>query len=834
MKSPSDSPYHYHRHRSEEQDTYKKTAGRTRSRSRSRSLSHADRVRRFSNDRIRRRSSSYDGQSGTRSFSSRKARSNNRESRSTDSHSSDSSLSEPKQRYRDSHCRTNAYKQYSKPHDVCTDDSDASSSDSHLKQKNEQGGSGNSESKKTSQRKDARQNKDLASSRMGSSHKLKKSKHNEKESGKTKEKLAESKASTSDKGEWIIEKLKQLHEEKLRKKEVKRKAREVMKQMEAPEEKRLRRLLKKEAKERKRKERMGWDKDYMHYTNTDNPFGDANLLETFVWHRKFNKDGLSNVNPEELERQNKLKQEENRVELEKVKKRRLEREQERAQREEEMQRLQRQKEAAQFKEWEKQEDIFHLQQALLRSKIRIEDGRAKPIDLLAKYISTEDEDLAVEMHEPYTYLNGLTIRDLEDLLEDIKVYMELEKGKNLDYWNDITIIVEDELYKLRKVDAANRERFGDRREGINASVSSEVLSVFKGKTHNQLLALHDQIMKKITNGEEGIDIGYWESLLSQLKAQMARARLRDRHQENLRRKLFQLKQEQGVESEPVFPIVEESSSKSRAEESDHFARPSTPQPRSYEESTSAFLTRPSITEVKEPKEESTEDRENDTVLTEEDLRDHSMEEYESGCYSPRLLKSEELEPGTLLIDEYDDSRRLEFARQQLVGTGSIQAALSTEERAFEMEARVGMTDDEAMFSVESPLDHRMYLWSDKYRPRKPRYFNRVHTGFEWNKYNQTHYDMDNPPPKIVQGYKFNIFYPDLIDKSATPEYTLTPCPDNKDFAILRFRAGPPYEDIAFKIVNREWEYSYKRGFRCQFHNNIFQLWFHFKRYRYRR
>lgn len=49
---------------------------------------------------------------------------------------------------------------------------------------------------------------------------------------------------------------------------------------------------------------------------------------------------------------------------------------------------------------------------------------------------------------------------------------------------------------------------------------------------------------------------------------------------------------------------------------------------------------------------------------------------------------------------------------------------------------------------------------------------RVHTGFEWNKYNQTHYDMDNPPPKIVQGYKFNIFYPDLIDKNTTPEYFL--------------------------------------------------------------
>lgn len=29
---------------------------------------------------------------------------------------------------------------------------------------------------------------------------------------------------------------------------------------------------------------------------------------------------------------------------------------------------------------------------------------AKPIDLLAKYISSEEDDLAVEMHEPYTYL----------------------------------------------------------------------------------------------------------------------------------------------------------------------------------------------------------------------------------------------------------------------------------------------------------------------------------------------------------------------------------------------------------------------------------------------
>lgn len=36
-----------------------------------------------------------------------------------------------------------------------------------------------------------------------------------------------------------------------------------MKALETPEEKRMRRLAKKEAKERKQREREGWDKDYL-------------------------------------------------------------------------------------------------------------------------------------------------------------------------------------------------------------------------------------------------------------------------------------------------------------------------------------------------------------------------------------------------------------------------------------------------------------------------------------------------------------------------------------------------------------------------------------------
>ena len=112
---------------------------------------------------------------------------------------------------------------------------------------------------------------------------------------------------------------------------------------------------------------------------------------------------------------------ENREELAIVKKRRLEREAEKESREEETSQLQRAREAEQFSERQQLEDEFHFKQAEKRSRIRIQDGRAKPIDFLSKYIRSENDPDAVEMNEPYFYLLGLTLTDLEDLVADIKV-----------------------------------------------------------------------------------------------------------------------------------------------------------------------------------------------------------------------------------------------------------------------------------------------------------------------------------------------------------------------------------------------------------------------------
>lgn len=149
---------------------------------------------------------------------------------------------------------------------------------------------------------------------------------------------------------------------------------------------------------------------------------------------------------------------------------------------------------------------------------------------------------------------------------------------------------------------------------------------------------------------------------------------------------------------------------------------------------------------------------------------------------------------------------------------------------YERELAKGISENEEIFtSEEAVTTASQSQWAGKHRPRKPRYFNRVQMGYEWNKYNQTHYDHDNPPPKVVQGYKFNIFYPDLIDKTKAPTYRIEREDGRKrgqsfaeageeDTCLIRFVAGAPYEDIAFRIVDKEWDYSAKRerGFKSTF------------------
>lgn len=184
-----------------------------------------------------------------------------------------------------------------------------------------------------------------------------------------------------------------------------------------------------------------------------------------------------------------------------------------------------------------------------------------------------------------------------------------------------------------------------------------------------------------------------------------------------------------------------------------------------------------------------------------------------------------------------EQRKEEIAKQRAEGKEEPTDNEEDATRALvptNVSADFGNAENELGEADEVAVDSgKTYSWQDRYAPRKPRYFNRVKTGYDWNKYNQTHYDSENPPPKTVQGYKFNIFYPDLVDPTKTPRFFIEPA-DSNDFCILRFHAGAPYEDTAFKIINREWNRSRKRGFKCTFERGVLSLYFNFTTHWYRR
>lgn len=255
----------------------------------------------------------------------------------------------------------------------------------------------------------------------------------------------------------------------------------------------------------------------------------------------------------------------------------------------------------------------------------------------------------------------------------------------------------------------------ERREGINPSVAQDVASVFKGKTAEQLQALKSQIQSKLDGSTSGVDISYWESLLSQLKAHIARAQLRDRHQDNLKRKLELLKAEQGVDEREGQSDVDE----------DDVPDPGT--------GTSESIPVP-IT-IESVKDNDEDEKSRDSVLSKdlesdmkedvgEDAITDCLSKYLIGSYSPKLIFQDEIEPGIFVIGEDEDNVRLDLARRQVLSAGAkVENVWTAEEKALQQEAKKGMTNDEATFSVEAPLE-QIYLWSDKYRPRKPRYFNR--------------------------------------------------------------------------------------------------------------
>ena len=481
------------------------------------------------------------------------------------------------------------------------------------------------------------------------------------------------------------------------------------------------------------------------YTPDDNPFNDPNLHEPFSWKKKQEKAG------DKIPRQG--LQTQTFDEIEKVRKRRQDREAQF----EEMERIRaeesRMKELENYDEWARKEEEFHLQQQRQRSAIRLVEGREKPVDVLAKNLlmfglSDEErqnraavkyqerynalnelESLEAELEKPHDILKVLKLDELKELALDIHTFRELESeggssGRDstvLRYWDNLYCVVQDEIDYLEDGGA----------KGPHSQTIAEIRKLFVGQSKDELAKTRNGFQEKIRKtshaamfdaGLQG-DAEYWKTALNQLNVHAAKMELSELHNKMLVRQLEKLEKKK-VEMEAA-------------------------------------------------------DARTETIGTVDD----------------------------------SDAEKIMVPKNVSPGFGDL-------------EEELGLQDEVDMSGAS-------YGWQDKWLPRKPRYFHRVKSGYDWNGYNRTHYDTDNPPPKIVQGYRFNVFYPDLIDKTKTPQYYLEKA-DSDEYCIIRFSAGPPYEDIAFKIINREWNRSRKHGFCSKFERGVLTLYFSFATHWYRR
>ena len=496
-------------------------------------------------------------------------------------------------------------------------------------------------------------------------------------------------------------------------------------------------------------------------------------------------------------------------------------------------------EAEQMREWVSKEDDFVLRQSKKKAHIRVKEGRAKSIDWLTvtlgvidptkDLLEEEDTDADVDVVDPAGIFEGLGLSELQELGKDINAYLALESNlSNRRYWSALKAICNE--YQARLSPSNNQGRASN-------SVSADIERLLSPKILKELEVLEKQISGKLQSNEP-IDVEYWAQLLRNVGVYKARAELNAVYKTIIENRLNDLRQEQRTEAgymkEKLGLILNDAG-------------------RPFDEATEATASPQAqlfkYTRQLDPEpllKLRTEDKALD-ILDEKDFLDRNAQERQ------RVLKLKYVPLRQAQSDKRAPASAPKAAEAPVPSASRFAPAnnedfCSATKALYEREVARGVQEDEEIFAGEeevSPVTEPQ--WASKYRPRKPRYFNRVQMGYEWNKYNQTHYDHENPPPKVVQGYKFNIFYPDLIDKVKAPTYRIERENGRKrgesfapageeDTCLIRFISGPPYEDLAFRIVDKEWDYSAKRerGFRSSFDKGILQLHFQFKKVYYRK
>ncbi|XP_049851605.1 uncharacterized protein LOC126326507 [Schistocerca gregaria] len=601
------------------------------------------------------------------------------------------------------------------------------------------------------------------------------------------------------------------------------------------------------------------------YTNENNPFNDSQLDKPFYW--KLREEQLENSGVKR-----KLSAEEERVrranlerEILLLRRHRIERDIEESTWEAEQARLAREREQLNAAGWEQDEDRFLLTQLKMRALNRLIDSRAQVIDLLflvySVYVRKWYQSRGREFPAPKTNLeqqlqqieNGLILP--KDLPSPLKLVLEISKKEELQSLvkeMKLFYVVESIMEMMERGEDKKYESVADQKSRLNRELDQMVCEGGYGDANPQGESRPQEAPPDDMPDSNLGPGSYWSALLLLVEERAADLQAGgdgvSRYEDTM---LPVIKQRNDaiLSGKTLFELRDLERQVKATLQSDEILD---------EEYWRALLSRIGVFKAR-----AHVDSIHQCVLKE--VKKEKKESAEKSLLTvPRRLDASAYIREAASTD--DSSKSLVSASKGLEGAGPMQDSSSLqifypsfdlatdvlypsesldEETIYQIEKAQGLGANEEEFLEESGCPDQdksynelrkvlaSYSFDDKYRPRKPKYFNRIKTGYEWTKYNQIHYDTDNPPPKVVQGYKFTLFYTDLIDPTKPPTYSIEKS-DSPDFVNLRFKAGPPYLDIAFRIVNKEWNVSHKYGFKCLFSRGVLYLWFNFKRLRYRR
>ena len=385
-------------------------------------------------------------------------------------------------------------------------------------------------------------------------------------------------------------------------------------------------------------------------------------------------------------------------------------------------------------------------------------------------------------------------RDLEHLLKDIDALTGLERADEI-YWRACQALARASIERQKAIAFAqpSRTTYSNNNTPLPIPVKSsaqrlkdEMALLLRGKTLAELHGLERDITSLLA-GERppalrhltAMDQEYWAALKIELAQFKHQAYLREFHIELLELRLKDLQHYIRASESAARSKLEQARREAieRGEDPDEFDRQTAAAAASSATSSTMEVEPDELDGLKDEKDEMVIDlntfdsRPEPGAEDEDDGRSMSPELLPITGDADRIAALNLIDPDVdyrdLLYQRRlvsDQKQRESDERQRLAAGSAVAAAVTTttaglsttptaaaaassgitpsgdsDDSAFRREAARGVEGDEVQLRQDFAIPSQTYWWHDRYRPRKPRFFNRVKTGYEWNKYNSTHY-----------------------------------------------------------------------------------------------